>query len=513
MAVASPTAATASRAGTLPYAEGGPAQANPAAGLAPESRRYIDAEDGNDDNDGKSSDRPWRSLGTIAAKRASFPPDTHVLLRRGRVWRGDLDFSGVHGADGQRMVLGAYGMPLSARPIVKGTVQASNSSHLTIRDFDCIKIDVSGEANQVLVFDNVVHGCAEADEWPSNGIRVFGPAHHIAIVQNLVYDLRANDCIAIHPNGGKIGVRNAFWIVDNVCIGNSGMEDGIDLAMSQPEDGNDSVVGRDVKVIGNRIQAQALAGLSARSGRGGKCLSAGHQGTHLWIIGNTMGGSQHIGVNLGSQKRGVQVSGNVIFNCANNQVKTTSELLAQELRAEHNTIVHAMPNRAAVKLPAAIGSFVYNLALRTVPGGQWVEIAPGPAERANAAMDHNWFGYAENPTLDGKPWSVWRETMGLDLHSTAGGVPGVTAPAASQFNDDPRNWRDQAFLKHFVPQPDWAGCAGENTPGAFDCHGRRLGATLRPFPDLAENQGYGWEGPPIVRLRYPLPNAGRPAAK
>lgn len=47
----------------------------------------------------------------------------------------------------------------------------------------------------MVIFDNHVHGDPDLNEWPSNGIRVFGPSRQISIVQNLVYDLSANDCI------------------------------------------------------------------------------------------------------------------------------------------------------------------------------------------------------------------------------------------------------------------------------------------------------------------------------
>lgn len=330
----------------LPYSEGGQAVADPGFNLAPQLRRYVDAEFGDDQNDGMSPEKSWESLSKVAVEKSIFAPGTHVLFKRGATWRGSLDFRGVHGSKDGRVVLGAFGDISYTKPKIEGTIIANESSYIMLRDFDCIKIDASNGAHHVIIFDDVVHGRPELNQWPSNGIRIFGASHHISIVQNTVYDLRANDCIVIHPDGRKIGIRNSFWILDNICIGNSRMEDGIDLAMSEPDGGMDSVIGTDVKVVCNRVQMKALKGHSARDGRGSKCLNAGHDGKYIWIIGNLMGGSQHIGMKLGSDKQYVQVSGNVMFNCANNNGKVTCELHCRELQTENNTLIHTMESRA-----------------------------------------------------------------------------------------------------------------------------------------------------------------------
>jgi hypothetical protein len=394
-------------------------------------------------------------------------------------------------------VLGAFGDISDARPRVEGTIIANESSYLMLRDFDCIKIDASNGAHHVVIFNNVVHGSPELDQWPSNGIRVFGVSHHITIIQNLVYDLRANDCIVIHPDGRKIGVRNSFWILDNVCIGNSRMEDGIDLAMSEPDGGTDAVIGTDVKVVCNRVQMKALDGLSARSGRGGKCLNAGHEGKYIWIVGNLMGGSQHIGMKLGADKQYMQVIGNVMFNCANNNAKVTCELHCKELQTEHNTFIHTMENRAPVKISGVNHRFVRNLMIRVHPEGNGAEVLP---DSDITEMDSNWYGHSQRPKVAGKSWEEWQKSSGWDIHSLIGVVPGISPPEENSFNDDPRNWRDPEFIEHFVPNPPWMVNQDSAAPGAFDADGNWLGLEIKPLPGL-ENQGYGWAGPPIVHLR------------
>jgi hypothetical protein len=67
--------------------------------------------------------------------------------------------------------------------------------------------------------------------------------------------------------------------------------------------------------------------------------------------------------------------------------------------------------------------------------------------------------------------------------------------------DNFAGWTSSQFLEHFIPDSSWAGCAEEI--GAFDCQGNRH-IELKPMPDYEDNDGYGWEGPLIVKQHYPL---------
>lgn len=85
-------------------------------------------------------------------------------------------------------------------------------------------------------------------------------------------------------------------------------------------------------------------------------------------------------------------------------------------------------------------------------------------------------------------------------------MPGIGVPADTDFNNDPGNWNNTAFLDYFKPDAGWAGYNLGGAPaGAFDSAGNRQGMTLKPFSGLAENNGYGWQGPLIIQQRYPLP--------
>jgi hypothetical protein len=210
-----------------------------------------------------------------------------------------------------------------------------------------------------------------------------------------------------------------------------------------------------------------------------------------------MGGSQHIGMKLGADKQYVQVSGNVMFNCANNNKKVMCELHCKELQTEHNTFIHTMENRAPVKIAGVNHRFVRNLMIRVHPEGNWAEVLP---DSDIAEMDSNWYGHSQSPKVAGKSWEEWQKSSGWDIHSLIGVVPGISPPEENSFNDDPRNWRDPEFISHFAPNSSWVRNKGSDTPGAFDADGNWLGLEIKPLPGL-ENRGYGWAGPPIVHLR------------
>lgn len=478
----------------LPYPEGGTAVDDPGGSLSPELRRYVDAQDGDDGRDGKSPSTAWKTFRKVADQKENFSPGTHVLFKRGQTWTGKLNFENVHGQDGNRLVLGTYGLPLYTRARVLGTVSVSKSSYVMVRGFDCVKLDASSGAHHIVIYDDVVHGSPEIDEYPSNGIRIFAESHHIAVVSNLVYDLGANDCIVIHPNAATNAGDN-HWILDNVTIGNSGMEDGIDLAMSEPKKDPNGPISRDIKVVGNRVMMRALPGLSVRKGRGSKCFSAGHEGKYIWVVGNTMGGAAHVGFKTGEIKEYFQISSNVMFNCGDEAGKVMAELRPRELLTEHNTFLHTSSRRSVLMIQGINHCFRYNLVIRSQADNQWVT----SVDEANISeMDNNWYGYSPDVTLCSIDWDTWVGTSSFDGNSGRGDVPGVTAPSESGSEADPRTWNDPDFTSHFIPESNFGGCDGRDTPGAYDCRGNRLGLEIKPMSDL-ENSGYGWEGPPLVQ--------------
>lgn len=483
----------------LVYGDGGNAVDDPGKGLPAKQCRYVDATGGNDQNDGCSPAKAWKTTEKVEQSKTSFTPGTHILFKRGQSWASSIDFSKVHGEAGKNVVLGAYGLPLQARPVLTGGIQTQESSYVMVRDFDCKMISANNGAHHIVIYNNVVHGNENC------GIMSMGKSHHLAIVGNLVYDLLSNDGIVIHQiNWGRHKEKNqnsgwSHWIVDNTIIGNQGGEEGIDIENGDYGEDGETPKG-DVKVVCNRIQCEALPGLSTFKGENSSCIAAGHDGVYFWFVGNMMTGSQHIGLNLTKGKKFLQASGNIIFNCARIQKKVSAEFVSAFSLVEHNTILHTMAHRAPAKIDGEQHRFRRNLLIRTGGPGDWAEVLPKPPTSKILEMDFNWYGGAATAQIMGEEFKKWQKSSALDTHSQTGLVPGISPPPEEPFYKDPRNWKNPKFLVHFIPDESFEGNAGADTPGAFDAKGRRLGMWIHPMPDL-ENKGLGWEGPPLVRAK------------
>lgn len=491
----------------LSYAEGAPAMEDP--GAEAPAARYVDADDGDDDDDGLTPATAWQSIGKAHDELPNLPAGAHILLRRGRSWGGNLSFdSPVQGAEGARLVVGAYGPLAEPRPQLIDGVRLRDVAWITVRDLEVERISLNDGANNCLVYDNVVHAIVSNDL--SNGIVIGNRAHHNAVVQNLVYDIHANDGISIHDkNWGDPmePVGDAQWIADNVVVGNSGMEEPIDFAS-----GHDLGEARDLKIVGNRAQCRSVPGLSTLSGGASSGIVVMHEGSHVWIIGNIVSGCNNRGIGTSANEEDghvyMHISSNVVFNNGRaNNVNVDLEM--SDLTFRHNTVVHDQNDRNPVAMRDFARRMIFERNIvaneEHTDWGGWVSVGPDPPSVAIAAMDHNWYadlsGNAPNAIIGGQSLSDWQSATGFDLSSGDAPIPGLSAPTDSWL--DPRQWDDPAFLAHFVPDPAFAACQGADTPGAFDCQGNRLGVTFEPHAEL-DNDGYGWEGPLIIQQRYPM---------
>ena len=78
---------------------------------------YVDAESGNDQNDGQGPSKAWRTLARVNA--AKLEPGDAVLLKRGQVWNESLVPTSA-GADSAPITFAAYGS--GAAPVLDGSV-------------------------------------------------------------------------------------------------------------------------------------------------------------------------------------------------------------------------------------------------------------------------------------------------------------------------------------------------------------------------------------------------------
>lgn len=96
------------------------------------TRDYYVSPDGNDDNDGRSPDRAWRSL--KRADAAAFEPGDRLLLRGGERFTGPLELGeGEAGRADEPVVVGSYGSG-------RATIVAANTPGISVHNTAGVEI-------------------------------------------------------------------------------------------------------------------------------------------------------------------------------------------------------------------------------------------------------------------------------------------------------------------------------------------------------------------------------------
>lgn len=102
---------------------------------------YLDAENGNDTNDGLSEEKPWKTLANI--QKIKLEAGDSLLFRRGTTFNGILEISG-QGSPDSRIVIDAYGVgekPCIAAPdSALYTVCIRNSDYVTLQNLEITNI-------------------------------------------------------------------------------------------------------------------------------------------------------------------------------------------------------------------------------------------------------------------------------------------------------------------------------------------------------------------------------------
>ena len=83
---------------------------------------YIDATRGNDANDGRRTQKAWKSIGKV--NKVKFVPGDSVLFKRGEIFRGNL--VPVSGSDMGSITYGAYGS--GRKPKILGSIEKNSPS-------------------------------------------------------------------------------------------------------------------------------------------------------------------------------------------------------------------------------------------------------------------------------------------------------------------------------------------------------------------------------------------------
>jgi len=487
----------------LSYSEGGDASSFSLGSLDPDLVRFVNSESGSNNNDGKTESSAWQTPSKVTKEIASLLPGTHILFKRGLEYVGSVKIVGALGTEGSRIVLGAYG-PLNESPPRLGKIIVNRSQYITVRDLDSLQIRLDDSPSHIIIYNNIVRGDPKLG-YPNNGISVLGGASYVTVVGNTVYDIGSNDGIVLHPNMDRKSVGDSHWVIDNLIIGNQGMENGIDLAMSAPEDG-DPHIARDVKVVGNRVSMAALAGRSSLSGHGQAAIEANHAGKGIWLVGNIFAGSGGDCIRLDGEKQDVVFSGNVVFSCnhtSGDSPKPSAFIVGTNISVLNNTFLHSGVGREVINLSGAAIRFEKNhLISNRSDSALFFRL---DLQNLSVIQEMNGDVYSFSDKASGKlsfehiydgsritaffSFAEFRDGTGFESN----GLSEANAEEGLEPSIDPYGWNEQ-FLKDIATRYAAKTCSAA---GAINCNGDRDGLNLPSLPSV----GTGWAGPAIVRER------------
>lgn len=493
----------------LTYQEGGPPGdfTDPALDVSPSLRRYVCSNGGSDSNDGLTQSTAWASINKINSSWGSIPPNAIIVLCRGGSW-GPSNITNKAGTPNSPTAIGAYGAcdpspyfdnVCSNAPRISGTFSLNESSWITVRDLSARRYSTSFGSHHMLLYRN--QGKGPDGGTASNIFISFGISHHMVFVENIATDANTNDYFVAHndSSAAKNANRDGWWYIDNICVG-SGGEDCIDMMNADPLQGTDPYITKDVKIVGNRLVGQPLAGYSSLTGTPANCNNSGHYGNYYWWVGNICLGFEGDWIwNFARQtdKADAQISGNIIIGDAGNGSMARNNGARQN--TFHNTFVNGSATGASIQFRNDDQRFDFNLVLHNQSNSSPL-VDASTQTSAIMSMNNNWYGMgADKIIVDGQTLSERQGSTQFDQESGVGDVSGFRMPTVTSF-PNPNTWRDSAFVSQLTPGAVWAGCNGPRTPGARDCAGNYLGWELNPISG-APNNGCGWDGLPIVAAK------------
>jgi len=151
---------------------------------------YVDSQNGDDHNDGRSPEKAWQSLEQVNS--IEFQPGDRVLFASDTDYLGQLKPRGT-GTEGRPIVIDTYGQ--GGRPRIHGqgkvlqTVYLYNTEYWEIRNLEITNTGEERLANRLGVF---VH------------LEDFGTAHHIHLQGLYVHDVNGS---VVKQEGGGGGIK------------------------------------------------------------------------------------------------------------------------------------------------------------------------------------------------------------------------------------------------------------------------------------------------------------------
>jgi parallel beta-helix repeat protein len=146
--------------------------------LARSTTYYVDSQNGNDSNNGASPTSAWRSLAKVNSSK--FSPNDSLLLRRGSIWREQLNFPSS-GSSGAPIVIDAYGE--GNLPLISGADMVPSNSWTQGSSAQIWQASVTKQPNVVLFDGAKGHKKNSSTElaapldwfWNSGTLSVYSP--------------------------------------------------------------------------------------------------------------------------------------------------------------------------------------------------------------------------------------------------------------------------------------------------------------------------------------------------
>ena len=305
---------------------------------------YVDAANGNDQDDGLSLQTAWKTVGKVNSSMGNFNPGDSILFKRGSTFSDQNLTIQKGGIEGFPLTFGAYGsgnkpvfnsisIRCSASNInyvivqdfhikdVTGTAlgfSGENASHITISRCDIESPTNNGifliEIDTYIIEDCMITDCG------NSGIVIYGseanPIKNGIIRRNIVNGAGDNDCITLHRSDGspQYEIGSNHLLEDNVC--SNGAEQGIDITS-----------GSGITLRGNETFENVDSGI----------LVGGVE--DAWIDGHYSHDERGMGMII-KKATSIKITNSIIYNAHSHmlQVAPTTELRMFE--AYNNTLVY-----------------------------------------------------------------------------------------------------------------------------------------------------------------------------
>ena len=358
---------------------------------------YVSSKSGNDQNDGRSPQKPLRSIDRAQDK---VKPGDYVLLKRGEQWNTRLIVR-KSGSKGKYITFAAYDK--GSKPIIMSAFNGIDKvrgieitmATITVRAVDYIQIDnihvktsgvgssrtkddgiqIGNGSKYAVVSNCVAQGIGSHGNW---GIRVtvgrLPNTTYPQVLNSEVYNYYANLGTQLYPYDGKHGIEKG-GLIEN-CISrdpiqpnniikapwenlmlNRGNFNGFVIRKNKvynyPINGIETYGSKNVIVEYNEVYGPLNYNAGGRAIKAGGYNTSGQTASGVGELYSeniivrynkvhdiTRGNTNHVnGIDANNSKSG-EIYGNLIYNVRNHGIKIPSKINGQGWRVHHNTVLN-----------------------------------------------------------------------------------------------------------------------------------------------------------------------------